>query len=689
MTPLAENVFSKTLSPVVGGEGKSGEWGAFRAVSENLRMSTEPNSRSWTRSPLRVLLVALAVVVLIGMGIKGVLNSIHPPPPRSTHRTASRPEVPLEIARETVVRSQDLAACKVVVQQMNEYFNRAPGSRPEPPSDAQRDFLKQQFHLDEPELAEVAGGNYTALDANYLDLCLLSRDALRALLGQEDLGKQSRSPEQVAAVFGWVMRQVQQIGRPAKPFPPHFMVRADEVVPPQFILRRGEGMPIERALIFLALLQQLDVPGCLLLTPAENGLRFWACGALIEQEGRPQVFVFDPRLGLPLPGPNGRGIATLAQLSAQPELLKLLTVDEKYPYDVTPEQVKRAEVHLVCPISAVAPRLRYLQDRLADTDPAVRAPASVIRLALDAEEMQRRFRTAVGPETAVKFAADLSRLQSTALPPDEGGSDRSNLLSRFRSEMVPWRLLPEEIQDMPGEPGQRLQSNFGQPFLTLWMEPRKPRDLMLRGQFTEASLDLVGLQDELDRSETQAQSLPDNWREQMEAWRQKINAAHAALLRAQRSDPGPAVDTARAQVNAVWQEGRGFLQPLILSRSVPMRSQQASYLLALSKLEQAEQLQTRLDRLKQTTAKDRKSEADRKAAVEAWRSAAQCWEAFADKHSDARHAPSARRLHARARMMLGEPERAALLLRDLSGEQMTSLEKTAHLYLAHRAESRE
>ena len=81
--------------------------------------------------------------------------------------------------------------------------------------------------------------------------------------------------EQARACFDWVMRQVQ------------LRDRAGDALPPDFVLRRGWGTALERAQIFLAVLQQLGIDGCMLAVPGKPGepaLRYWLPGALIGKE---------------------------------------------------------------------------------------------------------------------------------------------------------------------------------------------------------------------------------------------------------------------------------------------------------------------------------------------------------------------------------------------------------------------
>ena len=57
-------------------------------------------------------------------------------------------------------------------------------------------------------------------------------------------------------------------------------------------------------------------------------------GVLIEEGGRSDIYLFDTRLGLPLPGPGGNGIATLAQLREQADLLTRIVTNGSLSLDV-------------------------------------------------------------------------------------------------------------------------------------------------------------------------------------------------------------------------------------------------------------------------------------------------------------------------------------------------------------------
>ena len=122
-----------------------------------------------------------------------------------------------------------------------------------------------------------------------------------------------------------------------------------------------------------------------------GGMSFWACGVVVGHGE--DVYLFDPRLGLPLPGPKAQGIATLAEFRKQPEVLAQLHV-EKYHYDVTSEQARAAHVLLVRPLSSLAPRMRHLQEQLLAPVVRVRLAAEPAKDLALADSERRRSRQA-------------------------------------------------------------------------------------------------------------------------------------------------------------------------------------------------------------------------------------------------------------------------------------------------------
>ena len=213
-----------------------------------------------------------------------------------------------------------------------EHVSEPPRKDKPPPLSAQEQArLETDLAIDAEELAELNSSTFTLLDASYLETCFLFRDVARSL--QVD----GRPPlDQVNAAFAWAMRQVRLDEKP------------QHTVPELFVLRRGNGKDVERARVFLALLDQLGLEGCLLRIPQEKDpaqiVRVLP-GVLVGKE----IYLFDSRLGLPVPDPG----ASRSPVDAGQErstLVAQFTVDPA-AYDIKPEQIKNADVIWYCSLS--------------------------------------------------------------------------------------------------------------------------------------------------------------------------------------------------------------------------------------------------------------------------------------------------------------------------------------------------
>src|SRR5581483_2102859 len=104
---------------------------------------------------------------------------------------------------------------------------------------------------------------------------------------------------------------------------------------------------------------------------------------------------------------------------------------------------------------------------------------------------------------------------------------------------------------------------------------------------------------------------------------------------------------------------------LLIGRSADIRAAEVRYLLALSKHEQAERAQARME-ARRKAGKPPTAE-EEKALREDWQTAARWWEEYTSEHGTLPAAPSARLWAAHARQALGDNAAAIALLEDLSG----------------------
>jgi hypothetical protein len=320
-------------------------------------------------------------------------------------------------------KENDAAGCRRILSKLNNDLALKPDA-PQPAglTPEAEQTLRELLRLRDDEVKEVRPASFTGLDPVYLAECLYLRDAARSL----DVGGLPPS-RQAELAFAWVCRQVvlqpwvsADAGRPVV-MPP---------VPPTAVLRRGSGSGLERAYVFLALLQQLDLDGALVGPPEaadrdwtyrpdrSDGLPrgpFWAVGVRAGAD----VLLFDPWRGEPVPGPSGQGVGTLAQVKPNPDQLKAWREDKSNPWKVSIDEVKASVPFLAVPLSAVAPRMKRLEEELRSDLP--------VRLAADPVAQRQRFETQA-KLPGLKFwnppAEEFSytRVLGSFTPTEEGGT---------------------------------------------------------------------------------------------------------------------------------------------------------------------------------------------------------------------------------------------------------------------------
>jgi hypothetical protein len=661
----------------------------------------------------RIILAAVAGVVLVGLAF-AVLLRTRPVVIEKGNQTARTQGSRLDSVREALRHGADAENCRSAVQALNYELNHSPNEGPAPLSDAQRTLLVDRFHLDPDELTEVGSRLFTPLDANYLETCFFLSDGIRALKIDNE-----KPLDQVRTAFAWIIREVRL--REQDTF----------LLPSRFVLMRGWGSSLERASLLSAVATLLGVDSCMLSVPYggqdQQGTRYWIPGVLVDG----QIYLFDTRMGLPLPGPDGKGTATLAQARSQPAILSALTVNPAYPYDVNAEALKKVEVHMAGSLSMLSPRMAYLQGLMSASDK--------MNVAVDPEEMVKRFEAALA-NPALKGVSLHSwnhpgelrtpfRALRIFLPPEEGGVDRAAppLRQQARMQLIPWNLLPPEIAKMPGAIGGRLKSLFGDPFYCFSVESkvsrnqiltwlpglqdtpgkggasradeaggqrldaeavlrgRLPRELMLRGRYDEASGILATMEVELRRQRQELRSYP-NLGPAVNAWIAKAVDFYGSVLRAQQAAgagkalPGSGFNPEEIREREVklMEEARP-VTVLIQGTAAGPFIGDVIYYLALCKQELAERLQARID--EQTRAGKSPRSTDSKTAVRAWESAGGWWTTYLGADVPLGTPGAARTNLARARLGQGNKAAAKTLLEDLSGE-LTPLEKTGRLYEA-------
>jgi hypothetical protein len=535
---------------------------------------------------------AILVVVLVGIyiGLK----------PADLGGTRSRDEGgpdsnPLEVGRDDLKKHPDFSNCRRALQQFNRHLTQN-NLKPPPLSSEQRDEWKRQLNLSPDDLAELESSTFTLLDAHHIEMCFLYRDAARAL-GTRASGAAKSVVEEATAAFGWVVRQMYVAAENRG---------IDQQIVPLLALRRGFGLPLSRALVFLGLLDQLGHRGCLLALRNEEAgrLNYWACGVLDPKDQ--QIYLFDPRMGIPLPGPSGKGVATLAQMTQKDSpILKQLALEKDLHYDMTPEEASKTEVHLAPSLSALAPRMKFLETELLGT-------SARVHLATDPAvgSFEEAMKKAGQEKPVVRLAPWAVKLQRSFFPESEGGTDKPPPGNPSRQQLVmqetggaqEGHLLEALLQcalNLNGgalviEPARTLRLSFRGMFHNFFWEPGQPRDLVLRGQYAEATRALGRLHDVLDSSEASYESRfhsPNaQGPEQIRKWYQEASEAYADVNR-NPNDPQP-----RAVLAAVRKKYEAPFMDLVQGSAARPLQDQGIYQQALCRHEEAERAHRRLDR---------------------------------------------------------------------------------------------
>ena len=135
------------------------------------------------------------------------------------------------------------------------------------------------------------------------------------------------------------------------------------------ILQYGYGDALQRSRIFIELARQQRIEVFYLALPGNTvppRPRPWLTGALIGGE----LYLFDCELGLPIPGSDGIGIATLSQVLDRPELIAALEVNGE-AYRFAHEELQELLALIDVSPVALSQRMELVQANLAGDQRAI------------------------------------------------------------------------------------------------------------------------------------------------------------------------------------------------------------------------------------------------------------------------------------------------------------------------------
>ncbi len=207
--------------------------------------------------------------------------------------------------------------------------------------------LPEEF-ADLPQMKALGGIVFEPEDGRLLQEAVWLRDISAREQGA-DLDDLARTQK----LFDWVVRNIQLETRAGQ---------QGLFNRPWQTLLYGHGTAEERAWLLVLLGRQQGLDLAVVQPAAGEGA---AAPVLVAVSHGGKLHLFDPALGLPLPGPNGQGVATLDQLAADDALLRQLDLDAEHPYPLKAEQLAKATVLVEGSLSYVSRRMKLVEAKLA------------------------------------------------------------------------------------------------------------------------------------------------------------------------------------------------------------------------------------------------------------------------------------------------------------------------------------
>lgn len=347
-------------------------------------------------------------------------------------------------ARES--QSADEAARRLLFSQMPsavvDQLNRWLGSqklagdwRPDPLLETLPEGLREL-----PAVKALREPKFSEPEAAALREAVWLRDISNRVCGEanDELEKASR-------LFDWTVRNIQLD-------PPATQEQLDKLAKapclPWHLLAIGHGEAQERAWLFMLLARQqaMDVVGLELAGERPRRL----AGLLVKD----QIYLFDPELGLPLPGPTPGSVATLSQIADDDALLRQLDLDAEPPYPLRAADAAQAKAYIEASPLYLERRTALIESRLTGDEKVV--------LSLDASALAKR----------LKACAHIGEVELWPLP-----YERLKALTERRSPGV--QQLSKEFQLLMAV-YEHVVKKKSEPTMALW----RGRVQHLLGRFT-------------------------------------------------------------------------------------------------------------------------------------------------------------------------------------------------------------
>ncbi|MFO0919490.1 MAG: hypothetical protein U0872_14415 [Planctomycetaceae bacterium] len=296
---------------------------------------------------------------------------------------------------------------------------------------AELDALPKSLLTDD-QRAAILATDFANSDAFYLRNCIFFADMAKH-------ASQSATSEldRVMALFNYSMRTISLLPEGAARLP----------VPLFEVVRLGKGSAGDRGWLFSALLKQQRIDAVIIQSKSDPNQQL--SGVVLDG----QVYLFDPRLGLPIPrgdDPPGLQItrpATWSEMLAHPDWWQALTVRGDLPYPWTVEELAAADVLVYAEAESWTGRMKLLESIL----PA--ESASVIYDALFDSNSSPGLMGRVARGNSAWSAEQLRFWPYPLTVRQEAAKQREEILSTTVKFQVPFEFVlagesQEQFQDM-------------------------------------------------------------------------------------------------------------------------------------------------------------------------------------------------------------------------------------------------
>lgn len=263
----------------------------------------------------------------------------------------------------------DVGALQQIVERANQWIrNQGPGDdqwQPEPllaelPAELRE--AKGVAQLIAPE--NLRNGLLADWEGRLLAQSVWARD-----IAQWARGSAATDAAVAAALFDWTVRNVQLDANAEL---------SEAIHHPWQALVYGHGNAAHRAWVFAELCRQQGIDA-VVLQPAAAGDQPapLLLAALVDN----QLQLFDPHLGIPLPGPSGVP-ATLSEVAGDDALLRQLDIEGEYAYPLAAGQLQQVAAFVIASPLQLSRRTRLIEQALEGED--------FVKLAVDARPLAEK-----------------------------------------------------------------------------------------------------------------------------------------------------------------------------------------------------------------------------------------------------------------------------------------------------------